>query len=70
MTDLLSNKITGVKLGISKLPNRKQECFYFEKDDKIIPVAYISNNLLDEVNQLWDKLLRGIPSKEGKCQKS
>ena len=70
MSDMLTNKITGVKLGIGKLPSRNQECFYFVDGSKLIPAAYVRSSELEEVKRLWDAVLEGIPLKrEEQCQK-
>jgi hypothetical protein len=66
MSDSLSNVRTGVKLSFGKLPTRKQECFYFEEDSKIYPVAYIRNEQLADAKRLWGMVLEGIPYKEDK----
>lgn len=66
MNSILYNTKTGVKFGIGKLPGRKQSCFYFTKEDDtvIVPAAYISKTLLAEAEDLWCRLLDGIPVKE------
>ena len=50
-------RINGVALLLGKIPGRKQECFYFEEDEKTIPVAYISKDKLVEAKRLWGKMI-------------
>jgi len=64
MAGVISNPVTGVKMGLGKLPGREQECFYFEEGNVIYPFAFIRNKNLEEAKRLWDLLLTGIPSKE------
>jgi len=65
MSDTLSNIKTGVKLSFGKLPSRKQECFYFEENGKVYPVAYVCNDKLNTARRLWAMVLEGIPYKKG-----
>ena len=57
-------KIGEVTLFVGKLPNRKQECFYFEKDGTLYPVAYISEEALPRVKQLWAKMVDALPERK------
>jgi hypothetical protein len=66
MSDALRNIKTNVALAIGRLPGRKQACFYFEITGQTIPVAYVRENEIAEVEELWAKLLDGIPIKEDK----
>uniref|UniRef100_A0A6M3KW17 Uncharacterized protein n=1 Tax=viral metagenome TaxID=1070528 RepID=A0A6M3KW17_9ZZZZ len=50
---------TNIILFLGRLPGRKQECFYFEEDGVIYPIAYISSRNLKEAQRLWTKLLEG-----------
>lgn len=63
MNYVLSNTHTNVKLGIGKLPGRKQECFYFTEDeDRVItPIAYIRKGNLVLAKKLWDELTEDVP---------
>lgn len=49
-------KINGITLFLGKLPNRKQECFYFAEGTSLIPVAYIKDSKLKDAKLLWKKL--------------
>ena len=50
-------RINGITLYLGKLPDRKQECFYFEEGAVITPVAYIREELLEDTQRLWSKML-------------
>jgi len=50
-------KLNGVTLFLGKIPNRKQECFYFVEGTTLYPVAYIHKELLKDAQRLWDKML-------------
>ena len=50
-------KINGVSLFLGKMPNRKQECFYFAEGTCLYPVAYIRKENLEEAHRLWGKML-------------
>lgn len=49
-----------VSLFLGKLPNRKQECFYFAEGTVLIPVAYISEKNLPEAKRLWQMMLDAV----------
>ncbi len=51
---------TDVSLFLGKLPNRKQECFYFAEGTVLIPVAYISERDLPEAKRLWQMMLDAV----------
>lgn len=53
-------RIGDVALFIGKLPYRKQECFYFEKENTVIPVAYIKEDRLSEARELWEEMISKI----------
>ena len=50
-----------ITLFLGKLPNRKQECFYFQKGNRQYPVAYINRKNLEEAKRLWGQMLESIP---------
>ena len=50
-------KINGVTLFLGKIPNRKQECFYFAEGATLYPVAYISSENLVTAKRLWGQML-------------
>ena len=54
-------KIGEVTLFLGKLPNRKQECFYFEEGATLFPVAYVSAKALPKAKKLWAKMVDAIP---------
>ncbi len=56
-------RIGEVTLFLGKLPNRKQECFYFE-DGIFYPVAYIKAKSLPEAKRLWAKMVDAIPERK------
>ena len=56
-------KINGVTLFLGKIPNRKQECFYFERGTTLYPVAYVRKELLKDAQVLWGKMIEGINDK-------
>ena len=61
--------MNGIKTGevtlfVGKLPNRKQECFYFEKDGTLYPVAYVPKKSLPEAKRLWAKMVDAIPERK------
>ena len=49
-----------IVLFLGKLPNRKQECFYFAEGTSLIPVAYISEKNLPEAKRLWQMMLDAV----------
>lgn len=53
-------KINDVTLFIGKIPNRKQECFYFSEGACIYPVAYIRKENFEAAKRLWGKMLEHI----------
>ena len=50
-------KVRGVTLFLGKIPNRKQECFYFAKGTCLYPVAYIRKENLEEAKRLWSQMV-------------
>ncbi len=50
-------KVDETTLFLGKIPNRKQECFYFAEGTRLYPVAYISKGNLSEAKRLWAKML-------------
>lgn len=50
-------KANDVSLFLGKIPNRKQECFYFAEGTCLYPVAYIRKDNLEEAKRLWCKLI-------------
>ena len=53
-------KINDVALFIGKLPGRKQNCFYFSEGSKLLPIAYIKDKYMPEVERLWNKMLEKV----------
>ena len=51
---------------LGKVPNRKQECFYFAEGAYLYPVAYISKQNLPEAKRLWGEMIGSNPEKEVK----
>lgn len=54
-------KIGEVTLFLGKLPNRKQQCFYFEEGSTIYPVAYVAEKHLAHAQIYWERMLAGLP---------
>lgn len=54
-------KANGVILFLGKVPNRKQECFYFIEGSTLHPIAYISQQNLSKAKRLWEKLTERFP---------
>ena len=52
-------KLRDITLFLGRIPNRKQECFYFAEGNCLIPVAYIHKASLKEAKRLWGKMLNG-----------
>lgn len=50
-------KVNDVSLFLGKIPNRKQECFYFAKGTTLYPVAYIRKGSLKEARRLWAEMI-------------
>ena len=54
-------KFRNVTLFLGKLPNRKQECFYFSEGNfPLCPVAYIRADRIEAAKRLWAKMLDSI----------
>ena len=51
-------KMNDVSLFLGKIPNRKQECFYFAEGTSLYPIAYVSKANLPEAKRLWGKMIR------------
>jgi len=58
-------KINDVSLFLGKIPNRKQECFYFAEGTTLYPVAYIRKESLNDARRLWAKMIGAIPNSKG-----
>ena len=50
-------KLNGITLFVGKIPNRKQQAFYFDDGAKLYPMAYITEDKLDMTQMLWQKML-------------
>ena len=50
-------KLNGVTLFFGKMPNRKQDCFYFAEGTTLYPVAYVRKELLKDAQRLWGKMI-------------
>lgn len=53
-------RVYGVSLFLGKIPERKQECFYFAEGTTIYPVAYISKKSLPDAKRLWGKMVKDV----------
>ena len=58
-------RLNGVGLFLGHLPNKKLLCFYFEKDNCVYPVAYISEKLEKEAIECWGEFI-GDKRSEGR----
>ena len=53
-------KLNGITLFIGKIPNRKQQAFYFDDGSRLYPMAYIPEDKLDMTQMLWQKMLDAL----------
>ncbi len=56
-------KVKEVSLFLGKLPNRKQECFYFVKGTNWYPVAYVSKTNLTDAKRLWGEMIKDLTNR-------
>ena len=59
-------KINEITLFLGKIPNRKQECFYFAEGTNLIPVAYVHKDLIEEAHRLWGNMINALKTKKQK----
>lgn len=58
-------RLGGVTLFLGQIPQRKSWAFYFSEGPALYPVAYVRPEMLEQAKELWARMLRGIPQRQG-----